>query len=100
MASLRRQLTEALAGLEARVAAADPSVRSGRGPAGTAFILALGFRTKAVKPVERLSARLAHARSAAALLDRVEATLALGSTSVVLPSAVGTRVRRRVPSGR
>jgi hypothetical protein len=69
---LRQQLTEVLRVLEARILDYPEPFFIDRGRARGRFALALSARRRAIKPVERLSARIAWANLALELLNSID----------------------------
>lgn len=90
--SLRGELEGLLRQLEARVGVYYLNGFRDQGVAVSLFCLALGYRRRAIKPVERLSSRIQWAKQASEALDRLDAELANPA-----PEATMGRVRRSLP---
>ena len=70
--TLRGQLIQLLDLLEARVEVLKPRANAEDLEFVGKFALVLGYRRKAIKPVERLSARIEWAKLALSILDKAE----------------------------
>jgi hypothetical protein len=90
---LRVQLTEVLRVLELRILDYPEGYFIGRGRARGRLALAISARRRAIKPVERLSARIAWAKLALELLDSID-TMAKEGRDQWTPPIRRTRSRR------